>query len=372
MELQSTEELLNSIRRWVEIESQSANAAGVNRMMDDVEGLFRKAGAHVERISNQDGFGDCVSVASPWGGDGPGLLVLSHLDTVHPTGTLEANPFRIDGDRAYGPGSYDMKGGAYLGFAAYQSLVCESLQTPLPIRFLYVSDEEVGSRSSRALIEAAGDNAKYVLVTEPARRDGKVVTGRRGSARYEITARGRPAHSGTQHAEGRSAIRELARHILAIEDQTDYARDMNFNVGHIIGGTTPNTVPEFCTAQIDLRVGAIDEFEEMDAFVRSLKPVDPDVELTITGQLNRPPYKKTPAIQALYEHARKLANELGFDIEDTATGGGSDGSFVAAKVPTLDGLGVGGDGAHTLDEYMLVSSLQPRLGLMRRLMETLE
>ncbi|MGI9478787.1 MAG: M20 family metallopeptidase, partial [Hyphomicrobiaceae bacterium] len=330
MELPSNEELLTAIRGWVEIESQSANAAGVNRMMDDVESLFREAGANVERLPNTDGFGDCVSVASPWGGDGPGILVLSHLDTVHPTGTLDINPFRIEGDRAYGPGSYDMKGGAYLGFAAYRSLVREGLQTPLPIRFLYVSDEEVGSRSSRALIETAGERAKYVLVTEPARRDGKVVTGRRGSVRDEIGARGRPAHSGTQHAEGRSAIRELARHILAIEDKTDYARDTNFNVGRIEGGTTPNTVPEFCTAQVDLRIAAMAEFEEMDAFIRNLQVVDPDVELTVTGQLNRPPYKKTPEIQALFDHAKQLANGLGFDIEDTATGGGSDGSFVAA------------------------------------------
>lgn len=372
MTLQSTDELIAGIQRWVEIESQSTHTAGVNRMMDDVEGLFQEAGAIVERIPGRDGFGDYMSVASPWGGDGPGILVLSHLDTVHPVGTLEVNPFRIEGDKAFGPGSYDMKGGAYLGFAAYQALVREGVQTPLPVRFLYVSDEEVGSRSSRPLIEAAAENAKYVLVTEPARRDGKVVTGRRGSARYEIKAQGRPAHSGTQHAEGRSAIRELARQILSIEDKTDYARDMNFNVGRIEGGTTPNTVPEFCSAQVDLRVAAMAEFEEMDAFIRDLKPVDTDVTLTVTGQLNRPPYKKTPAIQALFDHAKGLANELGFDIEDTATGGGSDGSFVADKVPTLDGLGVGGDGAHTLNEYLLVSSLQPRLGLMRRLMETLQ
>lgn len=372
MNLQSTDELLSEIRRWVEIESQSSNVAGVNRMMDDVEGLFRDAGASVDRIPGRDGFGDCVSVTSPWGGDGPGILVLSHLDTVHPIGTLEANPFRIEGDKVFGPGTYDMKGGAYLGFAAYQSLVREQRETPLPIRFLYVSDEEVGSRASRHLIEAAGEQAKFVLVTEPARRGGMVVTGRRGSARYVIKAQGRPAHSGTQHAEGRSAIRELARHILAIEDQTDYARELNFNVGSIEGGTTPNTVPEFCSAQVDLRVAAMADFEEMDAFIKGLKPIDPDVTLTVTGQLNRPPYKKTPGIQALFDHAKSLANELGFDIEDTATGGGSDGSFVAEKVPTLDGLGVGGDGAHTLDEYMLVSSLQPRLGLLRRLMETLQ
>jgi len=372
MILQSTDELLEGIRRWIEIESQSAHVAGVNCMMDDVERLFRSAGAVVERIAGRNGFGDCVSVASPWGGSEPGILVLSHLDTVHPVGTLEVNPFRVEGDRAYGPGSYDMKGGAYLGFAAYQSLIAEGCQTPLPVRFLYVSDEEVGSRSSRAFIEAAAENAKFVLVTEPARRDGKVVTGRRGSARYEIKVQGRPAHSGTQHSEGRSAIRELARHILAIEAKTDYTRDMNFNVGRIEGGTTPNTVPEFCTAQVDLRIAAMAEFEEMDSFIRGLETIDPDVILTVTGQLNRPPYKKTPGIQALFDHAKRLANNLGFDIEDTATGGGSDGSFVAEKVPTLDGLGVGGDGAHTLDEYLLISSLQPRLGLMRQLMETLK
>lgn len=372
MKLQSNDELLTEIRRWVEIESQSVNAAGVNRMMDDVERLLRETGAQVERIAGQGGFGDCVAAASPWGGDAPGVLVLSHLDTVHPDGTLDINPYRVDGDKVFGPGTYDMKGGAYLGFAAFQSLVREGRTTPLPVRFLYVSDEEVGSRTSRHLIEAAADQAKYVLVTEPARRGGMVVTGRRGSARYVIKAEGRPAHSGTQHAEGRSAIRELARHILAIEEQTDYARDLNFNVGTITGGTTPNTVPEFCSADVDLRVAAMADFEEMDAFIRGLKPVDKDVALTVTGQLNRPPYKKTAAIQALFDHAKALANELGFDIEDTATGGGSDGSFVAERVATLDGLGVGGDGAHTLEEHLLISSLQPRLGLLRRLMETLE
>ena len=372
MNLQSTDELLAGIRRWVEIESQSSDVDGVNRMMDDVEGLFRDAGATVERIPGRDGFGDCVSVASPWGGSGPGVLVLSHLDTVHPVGTLEENPYRIEGDKVFGPGTYDMKGGAYLGFAAYQSLMREGKDTPLPILFLYVPDEEVGSRTSRHLIEAAGEQARFVLVTEPARRGGHVVTGRRGSARYEIMVQGRPAHSGTQHAEGRSAIRELARHVLAIEDKTDYARDLNFNVGRIEGGTTPNTVPELCSALVDLRVAEMADFEEMDDFIRSLKPVDPDVTVTVTGQLNRPPYRKTPAIQALFDHARGLANELGFDIEDVATGGGSDGSFVAEKVPTLDGLGVGGDGAHTLDEYMEISSLHPRLGLLRRLMETLQ
>ncbi|MBU2533454.1 MAG: M20 family metallopeptidase [Alphaproteobacteria bacterium] len=372
MQLQSDDELLEGIGRWVEIESQTAHTDGVNRMMDDAERLFRETGAIVERITGGQGYADCLSVSSPWGGDSPGVLVLSHLDTVHPEGTLQQNPYRIDGDKVYGPGIYDMKGGAYLGFAAYQSLVREGRETPLPIRFLYVSDEEIGSRFSRPLIEAAGARAKFALVTEPARQGGKVVTGRKGTARYQINAHGRPSHSGSLHAEGRSAIREMARLVLAIEDRTDYARDITFNVGEIKGGSTANTVPEFCWANIDLRVATMADFEEMDAFIRGLSSTDPDVKLTIAGQLNRPPYKKTPGIQALFDHARKLANEIGFDMEDTATGGGSDGSFIAARVPTLDGLGVDGAGAHTLHEHLDKTSLQPRLALMRRLMETLE
>ncbi|MCB1511690.1 MAG: M20 family metallopeptidase [Hyphomicrobiaceae bacterium] len=372
MNLQSEDELLAGIRRWVETESQTADAAGVNRMMDDVERLFREAGAVVERIPGRNGYGDHVSASSPWGGDGPGILVLSHLDTVHPKGTLEVLPYRIDGDRVYGPGTYDMKGGAYLGFAAYQSLVRDGTTTPLPLRFLYVSDEEVGSPTSRELIERAADNAKYVLVTEPARVDGgKLVTGRNGTARYQLKTHGRPAHSGTTHREGRSAILEMTRHIQAIEALTDYDREMTLNVGVIQGGTTANTVPEFCTVQVDVRVARMEDYEYADRAIRGLTPHNPDVTLEVTGRLNRPPYRKTPEIQALFDHARKLANDIGFDIEDMTTGGGSDGSFVAMRVPTLDGLGVCGNGGHTLQEHLHRSSLHPRLALMRRLMETL-
>lgn len=372
MTLPSEKELLDGIRSWVEIESQTADREGVNLMMDSVERRFRDAGATVERIPGTQGFGDCVSVSSPWGGDGPGVLVLSHLDTVHPKGTLEKFPFRVEGDRAFGPGTVDMKGGAYLGLAAYESLVAAGETTALPIRFLFVSDEEVGSRGSRPLIEEAGTNAKYVLVTESARANGEAVTARRGSARYQITAHGRAAHSGTSHAQGRSAIRELARHVLAIEEKTDYDRNLSLNVGRIGGGTADNTVPETCFATVDLRVAALEDFEEIDGFIRGLKSHDPDVKLEVTGQLNRPPYQKTDGIQGLYEHARDVAAELGFPLGEVAAGGGSDGNFVASRVPTLDGIGVRGAGAHTLHEHLEISSLMPRLKFMRRLMETLQ
>ena len=372
MQLHSEAELLEGIRRWVEIESQTSDVDGVNRVMDDAETTFRGAGAQVERVPGKDGYGDCLSIASQWGGDGPGILVLSHLDTVHPKGTLDVLPFRIDDDRAYGPGTSDMKGGAYLGFAAYESLVRDNKQTPLPIRFLFVSDEEVGSPSSRKLIEDAADNAKYVLVTEALRRGGKLVTARNGTARYQVTANGRAAHSGGQHKWGRSAVKEIARHVLTIEEHTDYDRQLTFNVGQIQGGTTDNTVPEQCVARVDVRVAAMEDYEYADQFIRGLQAHDPDVKLSITGRLNRPPYKKSEGIAALFQHARKLAAEYNYEIGDVSTAGGSDGSLVANKVPTLDGLGVSGGGAHTLNEYLSISSLTPQLRLMRRLMETLE
>jgi glutamate carboxypeptidase len=373
MSLPSNDELLAGIRRWVEIESQTANVAGVNRMMDEVEGIFREAGATVERLPGKAGRGDCVSVeTTPGTGSNTGILVLSHLDTVHPEGTLEKNPFRIEGDRVYGPGTFDMKGGAYIALSAYLSMLKDGVKPNLPIRFLYVPDEEVGSQTSRPIIEAAAEQAKFVLVTEPARHGGKVITARKGTARYQLHAHGRASHSGSHHAEGRSAIKEIAHHVIEIESWTDYDRELTLNVGQVHGGTTDNTIPEFATARIDVRATSIDDLDEVAQRLADLTPHDPDVELSLEGQINRPPYKKNAGIEQLFSQAKELAAEIGFELGDTATGGGSDGSFVAERVPTLDGLGVCGANAHQLDEYLEISSLQPRMKLMRRLFETLK
>lgn len=370
----TTEKLLAGIKRWVEIESQTADVAGVNRMMDEVETAFLDVGADVQRIPGRDGRGDIISIDTGNSGSrsNTGILVLSHLDTVHPRGTLEKNPWRIEGDRAYGPGTFDMKGGAYLGMMAYLSLIKHGVEPKLPIRFLYVPDEEVGSRTSRPVIEARAEDAKFVLVTEPARHGGKVITGRKGTARYQLHAHGRAAHSGSHHAAGRSAIKEIARQVLEIESWTDYERDLTLNVGQIHGGTTDNTIPEFCTARIDVRAASTFDLADVATRLQALKAHDPDVELSLEGQVNRPPYKKNAGIDGLLKHAQALATEIGFELEETSTGGGSDGSFVADRVPTLDGLGVCGANAHQLDEYLEISSLVPRMMLMRRLMETLQ
>jgi glutamate carboxypeptidase len=363
--------LLQGLRRWVETESHTPDTAGVNAMMDLAEQGFARTSARVERIAGRSGYGDHLRIVSAWGGEEPGVLVLCHLDSVHPKGTLARLPFRVEGDRAYGPAIYDMKGGAYLALEAFTRIARDGGSTPLPIRFLYVSDEEVGSPTSRALIEQEGERAKYVLVTEPARDGGKVVTGRRGTGRYTITTTGRPSHSGTRPQDGRSAIKEMARQILAIEALNDPARGINTNVGLIRGGTAANVVPAECVVEVDFRISRMADAEPITAFFERLKPHDPDVRLTVAGGLNRPPFEKSNAIAALFDTARGIAREIGFELADCFTGGGSDANFIAQNVATLDGLGVDGAGAHTLEEHLYISSLVPRLRLLEGLMRKL-
>ncbi len=364
--------LLAGINRWTAIESKTDELAGIAAMMAEAEREFRAAGLVTERIPGRDGFGDHFRARAAWGGDGPGVLVLCHLDTVHPAGTLEVNPIRTEGDRAHGPGIYDMKGCVYIAMTAAATLIETGRETPLPLRFLVVSDEEVGSPTSRPLIEAEADNAKYVLVVEPARDGGKVVTSRKGSARMTLTAHGRAAHSGLRHQDGESAILEVARQIADLEAMTEYESGVTVNVGTVSGGTGVNVVPDRCTAEIDLRMTEPEDGEAAVARILALKPYNPAITLEVSGGINRPPYRKSNAIAALFEHARALAAELGIDLIDTFTGGGSDGNFTAARAATLDGLGVDGHGAHTLDEHLLISSLAPRMLLLRRMFETLE
>ncbi|MGF1650290.1 MAG: M20 family metallopeptidase [Hyphomicrobiaceae bacterium] len=367
-------ELLEGIKTWVEHESHSGAPEHVNRLMDLVSQEWVAAGAAVERIAGTGGYGDHLRITSPWGAaDDKGVLVLCHLDTVHPIGTLaNALPFRVEGDAAYGPGIYDMKGGAYLALQAYRDIVAEAGRTHLPLRFLFTSDEEVGSLTSQPLIVAEAARAKYVLVTEPARDGGKIVTARKGVGIFNIETEGRPAHAGSRHEDGRSAILEMARQIVRIEGMTDYERGVTFNVGQIVGGTGRNVVPQHCKALIDMRAATLADAHAFAEVILNLEPFDPDVSVRVTGAINRAPYEKSEAGARLLAHARQLAAEIGFTLEDMSTGGASDGNFVADKVATLDGLGVDGAGAHTLDEHLYVSSLEPRLQLQTRLMQTLQ
>jgi glutamate carboxypeptidase len=364
-------QILEGIRRWVEIETPTDVPAQVNKLVDLVAEGYRGLPANLERIAGHSGCGDHLVARSAWGQDAPGILVLSHLDTVHPLGFIERLPFRIDGDSVFGPGIYDMKGGAYLAYHAFRQICADGSPPPLGITQLYVSDEEIGSPTSRALIESEGRKAKYVLVTEPARDGGKIVTGRKGVGRFEVFIKGVPSHAGTRPEDGRSAVHELGNVIQALAAMNDVSRGISVNVGAVRGGTRPNVIAEEAYAEVDLRVPTLADSDELTTKILGVTSRTEGVTVRVVGELNRPPYEKSNAGAALYEHAKTIAAEIGFDLVDTATGGGSDGNFTAPHTATLDGLGVDGKGAHTHYEQMYISSIEPRARLLYRLYQTL-
>ena len=366
-----TNAMLEGLRTWVECESPTYDPLAVNRMMDLVTRDLIVAGARTERVAGRMGFGDCVRATFPHPRSGePGILVMGHLDTVHPVGTLGKNPFRQEGNRAWGPGILDMKGGNYLSIEAIRQLSRAGVRTKLPVTVLFTSDEEVGSPSTRDLIEAEAARHKYILVPEPARPDGGVVTGRYAIARFNLEATGVPSHAGARLSEGRSAIREMARKLIEIEDMT--TDDCTFSVGVIHGGQWVNCVTTVCTGEA---LSMAKKQEDLDSGVEamlSLRATGNDVQFRVTRGVTRPVWEPNAAGMALYEVARGIAAELGYHINPQSSGGGSDGNFTGAMgLPTLDGLGVAGAGAHTLDEHIVVDSLVYRGKLMAGLMARL-
>lgn len=367
-----TEAMLAGLRPWVECESPTFDAAAVNRMMDLAGRDLALLGARVERIAGRMGFGDCIRARFPHpaGDTTPGILVMAHLDTVHPVGTLQKLPWRRDGGTCRGPGIFDMKGGTYLAVEAMRQILRAGLQTPLPVTFLLTSDEEVGSPSTRDLIEAEASRARFVLVPEPARPDGGVVTGRYAIARFRLRTTGRPSHAGATLGEGRSAIREMCRQILAIEAMT--TESCTFSAGVIHGGQWVNCVATHCDAEV---LTMAKRQEDLDAGVNrmlALKPATSDVLVEVTRNVTRPVWEADAATMALHATAREIALRLGFDIPPQSSGGGSDGNFTGAMgIPTLDGLGVAGAGAHTLDEHIAIGSLVPRARLFAGLLARL-
>jgi len=364
--------MLDGLRVWVECESPTWDAAAVNRMLDIASRDLVVAGARIERIAGRMGFGDCVRATFPHPkADQPGMLVMGHFDTVHPIGTLQKLPFRRDGDRAWGPAICDMKGGNYLALEAIRQLARVGIATKLPVTVLFTSDEEVGSPSTRDLIEAEAARHRYVLVPEPARPDGGVVTGRYAIARFNLEATGRPSHAGARLAEGRSAIREMARKIIEIEDMT--TEDCTFSVGVIHGGQWVNCVSTTCAAEALSMAKRQEDLDRGVARMLALSASSNDVQFRVTRGVTRPVWEPDARVMALYERARDVARGLGFDIRHQSAGGGSDGNFTGAMgVPTLDGLGVQGAGAHTLDEHIVVESLATRGRLMAGLLTALD
>lgn len=375
MTLPSTTDLVHGITQWMECESPTNQPDAVARMVE----MMR---VHAVRLGLQATVTDLGNTAGPLlhvtnrapGDDRPGLLVLGHSDTVHPIGTLALNPCRTEGDRLYGPGGYDMKAGIYIALSAMGAATAPGA-TPLPVDLVVVPDEETGSHASRPHIEAFARRSVFTLVCEPARPNGgRCVTARKGTGMLRLSVKGRPAHAGVQHERGRSAIREMAHQVLALEAMTDYARGVTVSVGTIEGGTATNTVPARCRCMVDFRLPDLQAADELVGKMRNLRPVGPDVELDIDVEVNRPPMVRSDAAAALLQRAQACALAAGFALEEAPmTGGGSDANFTSALgIPTLDGLGADGDGAHTHDEFILVSTLEQRVRFWHHLLTRLQ
>lgn len=368
------DEIIEGLLPWVRCESPTSNVAGVNRMMDLAAVALEQLGASIERTPGRDGFGDIV-IGRLGGGEptnSAGILILSHLDTVHVAGTLDGRlPLRRDGDRYYGPGIYDMKGGVRIAMHALEVLRSARVTTRLPVSYMLVPDEEVGSPSSREAIEAEARRHKYVLVTEPC-KNGVVVTGRFAFQRFWVTVHGRPAHAGANNRMGRSAIRAMAQLIERIEGMTDFERGMTFSVGTIEGGTFVNVMPIECRAQVLTVAPTRAIFEEVYERMKALEAVNDGIRVVVERGPMRPLWEPHRETMSLFEKAHGIAAEIGFELKHGSFGGGSDGNFTGALgVATLDGLGVDGAGAHTFEEHLLVSSLVPRCRLFAELLRTL-
>jgi glutamate carboxypeptidase len=361
--------MLAGLRPWVECESPTWDAPAVQRMLDLAASELAAMGATVDSIAGNGGFAGCVRAALPHERPGPGILVMGHLDTVHPIGTLAALPFRREGERAYGPGIQDMKGGVYAAFEALRQLQTAGIPTALPVTVLLTPDEEVGSPSTRALIEAEAARHRAVLVPEPAQGDGGVTTGRYAIARFDLRATGRPSHAGASLAEGRSAIGEMARQILAIEAMT--TPDCTFSVGVVHGGRWVNCVATTCEGEALSMAKRQADLDRGVARMLALSHRGEGLAFEVTRGVTRPVWEPGPATLALYERARAIAAGLGFALSHGSAGGGSDGNFTGAMgIPTLDGLGVEGAGLHTLGEHILVDSLARRGRLLAGLLAT--
>jgi glutamate carboxypeptidase len=366
------EAMLHGLRSWVECESPTWDAAAVNRMLDLASRELAIVGARIERISGRMGFGDCVRATFPHRhADQPGILIVGHMDTVHPVGTLAHFPWRRDGARCYGPGIFDMKGGNYLALEAVRQLKRAGIGTPLPVTILFNSDEEVGSPSTREVIEAEAGRQAYVLLPEPGNTDNGVVTGRYAIARFNLETVGRPSHAGARLKEGRSAIRTMARRIIEIDDMT--TDDCTFSVGVIHGGQWVNCVATRCTAEALSMAKKQSDLDRGVERMLALSRAENDVSFNVTRGVTRPVWEADARSMALYETARGIARSLGAELPHDSRGGGSDGNFTGAMgCPTLDGLGVRGAGAHTLEEHIEVESLAQRGRLLAGLLATLQ
>jgi glutamate carboxypeptidase len=361
--------IVQTIETLVRLESPSTDKAAVDRCGTILAGMLRRAGAEVDALAQRER-GDHLVARIP--GAGQPVMLLGHFDTVWPVGTLERMPCRRDGDRLYGPGTFDMKAGIALGIAALSALSAVRARHPSIVMML-TTDEEIGSHTSRAAIEAEARRCRAVLVLEPALPGGALKTARKGCGEFELIVHGVAAHAGLDPGKGASAIHELAAQIAAIERLQDLPRGISVNVGLISGGSRANVVAEEARAVVDARAPTREAADGIERAIRALQPARPGTRLTINGGFERPPMERTAASRELFARARAVASSLGQELEEGSAGGGSDGNFTAALgIPTLDGLGAIGDGAHAAHEHVDISSLSWRAALLAGLLAAFE
>jgi glutamate carboxypeptidase len=366
----TSDDLLQELSAWVRMETPTTDPAAVNRLMDVAQGELHRAGAQTTRIPGRDGFGDNLIARTP--GAGQPIVVAGHLDTVWSHGTLDGMPYQVNGEKAHGPGIYDMKAGSFLAFHAVRSMLLQKIPSPRPIVLLLTPDEEVGSPTSRGLIEREAAQAHAVLIPEPAGAGGACVTARKGVGRFTLRVEGRGAHAGTSFESGASATVELSHQILALHAMVDVDDGITLNAAPIWGGSRPNVISPEAGCEIDLRVNSAADGVRMEQRILGLTPRTAGCRVIVQGGMNRPPYTESPGILSLYEKARGVAERIGIHLPRQHRGGGSDGNFTAALgVPTLDGLGCPGSGAHASHEHILWQHLAPRAALMAGLLEVL-
>jgi glutamate carboxypeptidase len=370
--------MLRCLQEAVEIESPSQSKPDVDRMARFFAREFKRCHGKVRILDHKKAgsavlaefFAPAGKRSTRKGHDKP-IMLLGHLDTVWDRGTLARMPFRIRGGRAYGPGILDMKSGIVCGLWAIRALQTLNLRPHTPVHFFLNSDEEVSSLAFRREVLAEARRTGAVLVLEPAAAGGALKTARKGVGEFQVTVRGRAAHAGIDPGSGVNAVSELARQILRIESFARPRRGLTLSVGVISGGTRTNVIPELASARIDVRIPRLRDQEMIESKIHHLKPVHPQAQIEISGGVNRPPMERVRAV-TLYRIARKLGREMGMELAEAFTGGGSDGNFTAALgIPTLDGLGGVGDGAHALHEHVIVRELPRRAALIAALLATL-
>ena len=366
---QQLPENLRFLQRMVSMESPSFDKPLVDKFVRFVGSRFQEMGGEIEYVATER-FGDQM-LARFSGKSSDRILLLGHTDTVWPAGEIEKRPFEIGDGRIFGPGVFDMKAGILLMWMAVGALSRMRGALERSVTVLLTSDEEVGSNSSRALTESEAARCRAVFVLEPSLPGGVLKTARKGVGQFTLKAVGRAAHAGIDPLKGVNAIEEISRQILKLHRLTDVVQGTTVSVGVVQGGTRSNVVPAEAAAEIDVRITSIGEAERVTRAIKALAPELPGARLEVSGSINRPPMERTSDTVRLFEIACRIAAQIGIDLKEGSTGGASDGNLTSALgIPTLDGLGAVGDGAHAVDEWVDVESLPARAALVAGLIET--